>query len=306
MKGFLKTLLKGLLSISLLFIMSSGLCIAESRILSKVGGEIITSNDLERRYVVFVKMNNLSPTPQEVEGLKFQLLHSLINERVIIQEARRLRITVGDKDVEEAIENIDRSQNLPKGSFFKHQEQYGTSRDELQEQIRVKLIWERILSDVIVPTYGQAAISDAELNEFIVQSHPSNMQIKGFMYKFGKENLKMLKKLQETNENNLCDVKALQKLTGFSPRTINSSLDGIEQHKIRQLASFAKEERVVLTSEENDKTVALILCKKKPTVSEEELEKIRAEMKNRKMESYTEYYLKNLKKKASIRMNQVE
>lgn len=298
--------MKKLVSIVFSLIIVSNICIAGSRILATVGDDIITTNDLEKRYAVLVKTNNLVPTSQEIKAIKLQLLHSLINEKIIIQEAKRLKINITDQDIEESIENIDRNQNLPKGSFFKHQEQYGISKEDLKEQIYVKLAWQKILVDVIFATYGQDSVSDTDLNEFIAHNHPTGIRIKGFIYQFNKENLRLLKKLYKAEKGNLCDIKKLKDITGVIPEKINSSLKDIKNPKIKQVASFAKEDPVILTTEKGNEVVVFILCEKKPTVSEKELNKIREELKDKKMQLYTEHYLKNLKKKKPIKINNIQ
>ena len=306
MKRILKILIQGLITAVFFLNIVSNFCIASNRILAVVGEDIITSNSLEARYAALIKTNNLSPTADEVKIIRFQLLHSLINEKIIMQEALRLQIDITDEDIKETIEDTERSQNLPKGSFIKHHEQYGITKDDIWEQMRVKLAWQKILVNVVLPTYGKASISDAELNEFIIQNRPGDIKIKGFVYSFDKTNLKVLGKLNKTNRNNLCDVEFLKQLTGSMPKKVNSVLQNIRNPKIRQIASFAKDMPAIVTAEQNDKTVALVVCEKKPTISTEELDKMRVKLKNKKMELYTEYYLKNLKKKMAIKINDVQ
>jgi len=302
MKIFLKILIKKLVNIVFVLVVANVANAVGSKILSTVGNDVITTNDLESRYVALVKTNNLDPTPQEIKSIRLQLLHSLINEKIIIQEARRLKMNITDQDIKEAIKNIDRNQNLPEGSFIKHHEQYGISEEDIKEQMYVKIAWQRILVNVVFPTYGQDSISDIDLNEFMVQNHPTSIRIKGFIYQFSKDNLSPLRKLYKVNKNNLCNIESLKKATGIVPDTIDSPLKNIRNHKIRQVASFAREERAILTAERDNKIAALILCEKKPTVSEKELEAMREELKNKKMELYTEHYLKNLKKKKPIKI----
>ena len=208
MKKNLKLLMRSLISAVFFLNIVSSICIASSRILAIVGEDIITSNSLEVRYAALIKTNNLSPTSNEIKIIRFQLLHSLINEKIIMQEARRLKINITGQDISEIIEDTERSQNLPSGSFIKHHEQYGITRNDIWEQMRVKLAWQKILVDVVLPTYGQTSISDMELNEFIIQNRPGGIKVKGFIYDFDKAHLKVLKKLNKTNKNNLCDIES--------------------------------------------------------------------------------------------------
>jgi hypothetical protein len=108
------------------------------------------------------------------------------------------------------------------------------------------------------------------------------------------------------NKDNLCDVKALEAATGLTPEKVDASLKDIKSRNIQQVASFAKEASGILTSEKEDKVVALILCEKKPIISEAEVDKIRLELKNKKIAPYAEHYFKNLKKNKTITINNIQ
>ena len=306
MKNILRALMKKFVSVVFFLIFINNICVAESRILATVGGDVITTNDLEKRYSTLVKANNLVPTSQEMNTIKLQLLHSLINEKVILQEAKRLKVNITDQDIKEEIENIEKSQNLPKGSFIKHQEQYGISKEDIKEQMHVKLAWHRILSDIIFPNYGQDSVSDADIDEFIAQNSPNDIQINGFIYSFNKMNFKLLENIYKTKKNNLCDINKLNDIVGFFPEKINSYLKNIKNQNIRQMASFSTEYPAIIKSEEGDKIIVLILCEKKAVVSKNVLNEIKANLKDKKMQLYTEHYLKNLKKKKSIKINNIK
>jgi hypothetical protein len=303
MKNILKAFVKKLFPLGFLLIASTNLCIAETNIAARVGDEIITNNDLERRYIAHIKMNDLLPSEEEEKAIKHQLIHSLIDEKVIIQGAHKFNITITDQEIEEEVRHMEQLQNLPRGTFFKHHDQYGVLRKDLKEQLTAKLAWQRILSEVVFPKHTQNFISDAEINEFIVQNHPSNMTIKGFIYQFSKDDPKPLKNLYKINKNNLCDIERLKAATGMTPQAINTSLRGLKNRQIQQVASFAKDDKSILISENGNTVAALILCEKKPVGSEAELDKIRLEIKNKKITPYAEHYFKNLKKNKTIIIN---
>ncbi|NRA73939.1 MAG: SurA N-terminal domain-containing protein [Rickettsiales bacterium] len=293
------------LLISVIFCLICNVSIAENKIIATVEGDIITTNNLEKRYLAFIKTNNLSPSLDEIKTLKMQVLHSLINERVIAHEARRLKIDITDEEIKSAIANIERSQNLPEGSFIQHHEEYGITKDDLWEQMRVKLAWQKILIDFIFPIHGQAVISDKELNEFVIQNYPGFIKVNGFIYKFNSNASKPIERLYEADTEDLCSVQSLKNLTSYTPAKISLPLERIENAKIRQVASFTQDLPRIITAKEGKKTVVLVLCKKKPTISEEELNKIRERLKNKKMELHTQYYLKNLKRQMAIKINEM-
>jgi hypothetical protein len=306
MKRILKAFTRELLTVVFFIIFASNICVAENTIVARVGEDIITSNDLERRYAAHINTNDLLPSESETKAIKLQLIHSLINEKIIIKGAQKSNIVVTDQDIAEEVESIEAQQNMAKGSFYKHHEQYGITEKDLKEQLYVKLAWQRILMDVIFPKHGQNAVSDAELDEFIVQNYPASIKIKGFIYEFNKDDLKNLEKLYKINKKNLCDINILQNVTGIVPEKIDTTLKNIKNNKIQQVVSFAKENSSILTSEKNDKIVALILCEKKPNMNEEEMNKVRAELKNKKIAPYAEHYFKALKKNEIIVINNIE
>jgi hypothetical protein len=303
MKNILKAFVKKLFPLGFILIASTNLCLAETNIAARVGDDIITNNDLERRYTAHIKMNDLLPSEEEEKAIKHQLIHSLIDEKVIIQGARKFNITITDQEIDEEVKYIEKLQNMPRGTFYKHHEQFGVLRKDLKEQLTAKLAWQRILSEVVFPKHTQNVVSDLELNEFIVQNHPSDMTIKGFIYQFSKDDPKPLKNLYKLNKNSLCDIERLKTVTGMTPQSVNTSLRGLKNRQIQQVASFAKDDKSILISENGNTVSALILCEKKPTTSDAELEKIRLEIKNKKIAPYAEHYFKNLKKNKTIIIN---
>lgn len=282
----------------LLLLIAPSKCFAANTILAAVGKEVITSNDLERRYSTFLKMNNATPqSKQEVSDIKLEILYALVNEKIINQEALRLNITVDENEISQAIHHIEQSQNMAKGSLLEKNTQLGISQD-FKDQIHNKLILEKILFEVVFP-YSNSIVHDAEINEVLIKDHPESVKVKGFLLQYTGENI--TKVLQKLDSDSLCNVNILTSIAGGRPPiVINSSVSNIKDSRIKQMISSIKNESNLLISHGKNSIEALVLCERTITLAPAVLSQIREQLKNNKLEIHAKHYLTNLRKKRAI------
>lgn len=268
-----------------------------NRILASVGKDAITSNDLEKRYEAFIKTNNATPDTNEEKAIKFEILNSLVNEKIINQEAKRLNVHVEDAEIMRTIAHIEEMQNMEKGSLLKHNEELGISETEFKTQIHNKLILEKILFEVIFP-YTNTVVYDSEIQEVLAMEHPESIRVKAFLLK--DINASALKNLHKLSHNALCDLKIIANASNSNPVIINSSIGDIKDSRIKQIVSSAKSEAMRVVSKSNEKSTVLIICEKKSTASQHLIEQIKENLKSKKLDNYAKHYLTTLRKKRSV------
>jgi peptidyl-prolyl cis-trans isomerase SurA len=124
------------------------------KIAAVVNDDVITYYDLLARVNLIVSTSNLPNTPDTIKTLAPQVLQSLINERLQLQEAQKVGVEVGQKDLDSAVATIERLNQMPEGAFLSFLKDRGLDADSALDQIRAQVAWAKVVRS----RYG-AAIS---------------------------------------------------------------------------------------------------------------------------------------------------
>lgn len=125
-----------------------------------VGGHAITSYDLDNRMRFILATAQLSDTPETIERLRPQVIRSLIDEQLQMEEAEKNDIKVEDGEVQAAIADIERSRGMQAGEIRRMLESNRIPPETFTSQIHTQIAWSHLLSRKIRP---QVKISDAEI-----------------------------------------------------------------------------------------------------------------------------------------------
>src|SRR5712691_11337913 len=71
-----------------------------------VNGLVISNYDLEQRIALFIATSGVRPTSDNLPQIRAQVLRSLEDEAIELQEAGKRRVTVTNAEVEKALQNI--------------------------------------------------------------------------------------------------------------------------------------------------------------------------------------------------------
>src|SRR5919201_2160890 len=89
---------------------------AQARVVEKiaavVGDDIVLSSEVEEHAAPFMQEISAIPSPTQraarATALRREILHRLVDERLIIQQATELKLSVSSEDVDRSIEQIKR------------------------------------------------------------------------------------------------------------------------------------------------------------------------------------------------------
>ncbi|CAM2057767.1 putative Chaperone SurA [Desulfovibrionales bacterium] len=145
------------ISVLVIFLALAGQAMAKEiidRIVATVNGKIITLSDLNKRLKsMFEKMNAQLVLPVQyahtVEQYRHQILQSMIDDIVIIEEAERLKVIVTDADVEGVIRDIKERQNLTNEMFHGKLALEKMTRNEYATMIRQQLLKSRLMGYMV-------------------------------------------------------------------------------------------------------------------------------------------------------------
>lgn len=135
-----------------------------NRILAVVNGDVVTQAEVASRARLFALNAGISVPPEALARLQPQVLRQLVDERLRLQEIQRRRITVTDNDILEALNDIERRNNLRPGALVAQLRQAGVAPRVLYDQIRAQLGWGRLMRALLGP---QAEVSEQEVNDAI-------------------------------------------------------------------------------------------------------------------------------------------
>jgi peptidyl-prolyl cis-trans isomerase SurA len=116
-----------------------------------VNDDIISVLDLAMRLQLSIIAAGVDDTPEVRRRLTPQVLRGLIDERLQMQEAKRLDISVTDIQVAAALEQIAQQNNMTEGQFLTMLRNRGVIPTTLIEQIRAQIAWQGVVQLRIRP-----------------------------------------------------------------------------------------------------------------------------------------------------------
>src|SRR5476649_1479840 len=89
----------------------------ETRIAAVVNDEVISVADLASRMRLVFASSNIPDTPEARQRVARQVVRILVDEKLQMQEAKRLNIKVPDDELNTALGTIEAQNKLPKGGL---------------------------------------------------------------------------------------------------------------------------------------------------------------------------------------------
>ena len=118
---------------------------ASITIAAVVNEDIISVFDVQSRLALVMATSGLENTPEIQRRLVPQVVDALIEERLKMQEARRLKVKVGEPEIRQAVENIEARNNMQPGAFRTMLESKGIDMGVLYGQIESDLSWVKVV-----------------------------------------------------------------------------------------------------------------------------------------------------------------
>ena len=143
------------------------------RIVAVVNDEMISGYDLDQRIRLVTGGAGLPKAPEQRNRLISQVLRSMVDERLQMQEAKRLNIRVEPRELNEALGRIATQNNVPPDQLTERLKAEGMSIETLEAQIEANLAWNQV-----VRRRGArfTAVSEDEINEALARVKESAMK----------------------------------------------------------------------------------------------------------------------------------
>lgn len=100
-------------------------------------------------------------------GLRKEALEELIDERLKLQEAKRLNVVVGDEEVDRIMRSIAEKNKMTDAEFSAHLKKMGADATVMRSRFKANMSWQ----EVIRRRFGtQIAVSEREVDRFVEKS----------------------------------------------------------------------------------------------------------------------------------------
>lgn len=136
------------------------------RIAAVVNDEVISIYDLVARIDIVIASSNLTDTPELRRQVARQLLRTLVDERLQMQEATRLGVAVSEDELDGAVQQVEQRSKLGVGGLERFISARSLDRSAVQDQIRTEIAWSKVVRRRLA---AGAAVGEDEIDEALAR-----------------------------------------------------------------------------------------------------------------------------------------
>ncbi len=136
----------------------------EMRIAAVVNDEVISIFDLVSRMRLVLTSSNIADTPETRQRIGSQVLRSLIDEKLELQEAKRKSVSATDSEINHGLQQIEKQNNMKPGQLNEFMKARGIDRGALVNQLTAGIVWAKLVRRLAAQT---TEISDEEIDEAV-------------------------------------------------------------------------------------------------------------------------------------------
>ena len=127
-----------------------------------VNDEVISIYDVDQRVDLFLATSGIEKSADVIERMRAQVLRSLVDEKLQMQEAKRVEIAIEAAEIERRLEGMARDSGMSLDGIKKFLGDNGITVESLKSQIEAELAWNQFVRRSFS---GRIKIGDAEINE---------------------------------------------------------------------------------------------------------------------------------------------
>ena len=300
----MNNLQKKIIFVILFIFLYTKICYSDiQKIAVVVNDEIISEYDINERIKLITFSSEIKNS-----NLRNKVLNLLIDEKIKIQESKKIGISISNKDIERGINIIEKQNNMDKGQLKIKLKEKNISIHTLTEQITGEILWQKLLSRKILP---QIAVTENELEEAL-KIEKNNLKI--INTKFNLSQIIFEKKLKINdkkiyksikNINNCPDFEKKGKLLGAKISTNLGDININDTPKIIKNAlnklNIGDKTNLITTS---NGIQIFMICDIKVVDSSKQKNKVRQQIARKKIFNLSKKYLDDIKRNSVIDIRQ--
>lgn len=113
---------------------------------ASVNQTIISNYDLDQRTALFVATSGVHPSKDDLPQLRAQVLRSLEDETLEMQEAEKRRIAASPAEVEKAVQSIAADNKISSEQLLASIGQAGVTPATFVNQLRAQIVWQKLVA----------------------------------------------------------------------------------------------------------------------------------------------------------------
>jgi len=170
-------MLRGLmLSASLVIACLAGVQMAAgevvNRVVAVVGDEVITAQDQEktlRKLQEQVEASGQAQGMPSISQMRRLALDKLIEDKILEQEIKRLKISVAPAEIDNFIERIKKGNHLDDQAFAAQLSRRGISLEEYRNELKSDILRHKLLNEAVK---NRVVISDQQVEQYLREQKP--------------------------------------------------------------------------------------------------------------------------------------
>lgn len=144
-------------------------------IVAVVNDAVVTDLEVEERLRLAFLLTGQPATDANAQQLRPQVIRALVDERLQVQEARRLGIVVADEAVDRALAEIADRTNASIEALLANFNRAGVHETTLRRQLEAQLAWIEVVRRQLAP---RAVVSDAQLEQTLDRIAEGERQVR--------------------------------------------------------------------------------------------------------------------------------
>ena len=133
----------------------------ETRIAAVVNDEVISVADVTSRLRMVMLSSNLTDSPETRQRVAAQVLRTIVDEKLQMQEAKRQNVTATDDEINKALAQIEKQNNMQAGQLDQVLKSHGIERSALVDQLTASIVWAKLVRRLVSQT---SVVSDEEID----------------------------------------------------------------------------------------------------------------------------------------------
>jgi peptidyl-prolyl cis-trans isomerase SurA len=143
------------------------------RIAAVVNDEVITGLDLAVRTRMAMLSAQLPDTPEMRNRAARQVLRTMIDERLMLQEATRQNIAVQQSEIDAELTHLAERNGVTVEQFGQYLQQNGVLMEPLTDQLRATIAWAKLVNRQLRP---RAVVTEEDVDEVLRQAEENRGQ----------------------------------------------------------------------------------------------------------------------------------
>jgi peptidyl-prolyl cis-trans isomerase SurA len=277
-------------------------------VVAKINSKAIASSEAIDRYRFVVLTAKLSvKEAEEQKILREQVIDKMVDEELIRQDAKNLKIEASEKEITDGIELIALQRKQTPAQFKALLQRNNLSFESYSKQVETEILWSKIIAEIL---RSKVKVSDVEVREFFEQ-HKLNSDVRKFLL------AEVLISFSE-NAAQLSSKLAIELKSGADFKTIvkqfSSSVIGDGSGEIGWVAQTDLDSKIYVAISKLGKgdysdsvqladgyhIFKLIDSRVETKIADQDLNAAKGIIFNRKLQSLAKGYLMDLRKRAFV------